>query len=279
MKDIMIHLDGSDQDETRILHAEGLLAHFDDARLNGIFTNFLPEYAYHLVGLDGGGDVAALAALEDRLAREGEATLSRLRARLSRSGTLHEVRKLDAGASVLPSRVASLARWADLFVATTPYRDPMSSWDATVETVLFSSGRSLYLIPPGCPVRSALRTILFAWQDTREAARAATEALPFFKQASKVVLLEINPSNHPTIGEDVTDAAAHLARHGVTVEVSTLTSEDFRIARTIIDEANRIGADAIVMGAYGHSRFREWVLGGVTRDILESTSLPLIVAH
>lgn len=279
MKDIMVHLDGSCEDETRILHAEALLGHFPSARLNGIYTNFLPEYAYNLGGLDGGGDVSTIAALEERLEREGVQTHERLEARFDRLGATHEVRTLDARASLTPSTMASLARWADLFVATTPYRDPGSSWDAVVEAVLFSSGRSLYLVPPRCRVRTELHTVLFAWQDTREAARVGHEAMPFLKLADKIELLLVNPSNANSKGEEVADCAAHLARHGAVVEVSSVTSEDARIANTILGEADRLSADAIVIGAYGHSRFREWIIGGVTRDLLECSSLPLIVAH
>ncbi len=261
-------------------HADALLAHFPAARLNGIYTNFLPEYAYYNVGgCDGGAAMATIVALEERLTREGEDTLERFKARFDRLGPTHEVRKLDARASLTPSAMASLARGADLFVATTPYRDPLSSWDAIVEAVLFSAGRSLYLVPPKCHVRKQLRTILFAWQDTCEAARVAHEAMPFLKRADKVEVLVVDPSNVKSKGEEVADAAAHLARHGVTVEVSSVTSEDARIANTILGEADRISADTIVMGAFGHSRFREWVLGGVTRDLLECSRLPLIVAH
>jgi nucleotide-binding universal stress UspA family protein len=279
MKDIIVHLDGGADDATRISHAEGLLRHFPGSRLTGIYTNFLPEYAYNLTGLDGGGAISTIVELQARLERETERSLVALKERFARIGPTHEVRKLDAGSTVIGARTASLARSADLFVAKTPYRDAMSAWDAVVEAVLFNSGRSLYLVPPDCPVRSEIRTLLFAWQDTREAARASSEALDFMRLATSVHLVHVDTEGSLTPENAACDAAAHLSRHGVIVEISVLAAEPYRIARTILDEAHRVSADAIVMGAYGHSRFKEWVLGGVTRNLFETSDLPLIVAH
>lgn len=279
MKHLLVHLDGTAEDEIRLAHAEGLLHQFRGARLDALLTNVLPDYVYSAGGLDAGGPVATLVEIEERLERLGTQAHERLKERIRRIGEDHTVRRLDARAGAMAGATASIARWKDLFVATTPYQVPFSAWDAVVEAVLFSSARPLYLVPPACPARSELRTLVFAWQDTTEAARIAQQALPFFKLATRVELLIIGRGNEAPLETQAVDAAAYLAHHGIDVEVTSRSTDDVRVGRAILHEADRLAADAIVMGAFGHSRFREWVLGGVTRDVLELTRLPVIIGH
>lgn len=279
IKDVMVHLDGSDEDEVRLAHAEALAPLCGDAKLTGLFTNLLPEYAYHLSGIYGMTDVGEIAALEERLRQEGERVLARLKERLNRLDPNNEVRRLDAYPSQMAPLAAAQSRWIDLFVATTPYRDPLSSWDRLVEAVLFSGGRGLYLVPPGCKARGAMNSILFPWQNTPESAHAALQALPLLRLAGSVKLLLVDGGEHGAKDEEIDAAAVHLARHGVKVEVAGGASTDGRVAEAILTAAERASADLIVMGAYGHSRFREWILGGVTREVIENAPHPLFLAH
>lgn len=278
-KDVMVHLDGSNEDDVRLAHAEALSALCGGAKLTGLFTNYLPEYAYHLSGIYGMTDVGEIAALEERLRQEGEKVFARLQQRLTHIDANNDARRLDAYPSQMAPLAAAQARWSDVFVATTPYRDPLSSWDRLVEAVLFSSGRGLYLVPPGCQVRSTINSVVFAWQNTPESAHAAQQALPLLRLAGCVKLLLVDGGEHGAKDAEIDAAAVHLARHGVTVEVMGATSQDGRVAEAILTTAERAAADLIVIGAYGHSRFREWILGGVTREVIENAPHPLFLAH
>lgn len=123
------------------------------------------------------------------------------------------------------------------------------------------------------------RTILVCWRNTREARRALSSALPFLKAADAVRLVQIaSDDDAPEAWDGLHAAVARLAEHGVTAEAAVRKpAKD--AASLLLDEAGALGADMIVLGAYGHSRAREWILGGVTRDLLEWSNLPLLLAH
>ena len=136
------------------------------------------------------------------------------------------------------------------------------------------------MVPQGQLPRAAIETILVGWIDSREAARAVAEALPLLGLASKVELAYVGGPQSGRFGgaERLADIATHLDRRGVRTSVSVLPVND-TAATALLDEAHRISADLIVSGAYGHSRFREWVLGGTTRDLIGASDLPLLMAH
>ena len=125
--------------------------------------------------------------------------------------------------------------------------------------------------PPG-------KTVMLCWNGTREAARAATGALPILKQADKVIILLIDPRND---GDEQPGAsiARWLGRHGVKAVVQRDTAAESSVGGVILSRAADQDADLIVMGLYGHSRMREWVLGGASRTLLASMTVPLLVAH
>jgi nucleotide-binding universal stress UspA family protein len=113
-----------------------------------------------------------------------------------------------------------------------------------------------------------------AWNATRQAARAVHDAMPFLEAAAKVTALTINADEDPAA-----DLARHLARHGVKAEASTLKSDDVEVGALLLSRAADLSADLLVMGAYGHSRLREVVLGGATREIFRSMTVPVLMAH
>ncbi|MCO5091201.1 universal stress protein [Bosea sp. (in: a-proteobacteria)] len=274
-RDIAVHLDGSPEDEVRLAHAEALAERYG-ARITGIFTNPLPDPALFV----GDFGIAAIGQLVDSATGEGDAAEKRLRQRLERLGPAHELRRLDAFPGALERAVASEARWNDLFIATCPHDDDETRWSALIESVIFDGGRGLYLVPPKAAPRSSVRTVLIGWTDTRQSARAVAEALPLLTRATQVHIVTVREEAHGRMGgaEVLADISAHLARHGVTATASVLDTQT-SATDALIDEADRISADLMVLGAFGHSRFREWVLGGVTSDLLRSSSLPLFVAH
>jgi nucleotide-binding universal stress UspA family protein len=146
---------------------------------------------------------------------------------------------------------------------------------------LFESARPVLVIPENS--RSTLRpkTILLAWDSRQEAARAAREALEVMKTAEDVHVTLVDPDAAPEANgaEPGADVALYLARHGVKVKVDQLPSAGRTVSAALQRHALDIGADMIVMGAYGHSRMRERIFGGVTRTMIEEAKVPLFMAH
>jgi nucleotide-binding universal stress UspA family protein len=121
--------------------------------------------------------------------------------------------------------------------------------------------------------------VMVCWDGSRSAARAVGDALPFLLRAEKVevVLVASEPGKSDEIpGADI---AHHLARHGLKVELKRIVAVDVDVTNTLLSHAADVGSDLLVMGGYGHSRLREFVLGGVTRGILASMTLPTLMSH
>ena len=273
-RDILVHLDGTHEDETRLAYGE-LLASAFDAHLTGLYTNRLPDIADYAAPVS----LMTYAELEDRLRAEGAAVQERLTERLKRLSAPNELRKIEAAPDEMRRAVATEARRADLFIASCPRGDG-EQWRFAIEEALFEGGRSILLAPPGVKPRDAIRTIVIGWVNARESARAIAEALPLLQQAE---LTEVVCVEERAAGLDRAlaraDIAAHLARHGVPVNINMVCDEQRDAATTILTNAHRVSADLIVIGAYGHSRLREWVLGGVTRDLIARSDIPLLLAH
>jgi nucleotide-binding universal stress UspA family protein len=137
------------------------------------------------------------------------------------------------------------------------------------------------VVPLRCKVEMPPRRIVAAWRPTAECARAFHDALPFMVAADSVELLIVDP----VVGErghgeqPGTDIAAHLSRHGVNVNVLARPSHDNRIATVLLDHVKEVHAGMLVVGGYGHSRLREWALGGVTRELLFTAHVPVFYSH
>ncbi|KLK89684.1 hypothetical protein AA309_30070 [Microvirga vignae] len=189
-----------------------------------------------------------------------------------------ETLMLEAPSGDLGREVSRLARYFDAIVLGQPNPERPDTSDL-VEPVLFGSGRPA-LIVPYIHVPPQLRTVLVAWDEGRPAARAVADALPLLQMADQVKVVTVsNPHSRGGSHASAEIMARHLARHGIQAEVKTLTRGDLDIANTLVSYAADESADLIVMGAYGHSRLREMVLGGTTRTILASMTVPVLMAH
>ena len=134
---------------------------------------------------------------------------------------------------------------------------------------------------PAAPQKLALKgTIVAAWDGSAEAARAFNDALIFLKQAERVVLLVGDAGSSGEEREPaIDDMVAHLQRHGVRAEVMRVTIGEGDIGRLLLSKSKELGADMIVMGAFHHSRWREFIIGDVTLTMLEEATIPLFMAH
>ena len=174
------------------------------------------------------------------------------------------------------------ARYADLLVIGHSEDVALGWFDgAASKHVALESGRPALVVPCHAEVATLGQRVLVAWNGSREAVRAVHDALPLLKHAEVVQVAVINPQlgygQHGAIpGADI---CLHLARHGIKAEAYVGHAEGQATGPALHAQATAIGADLVVMGAYGHSRFRELVLGGVTRYLLEHLHVPMLMAH
>lgn len=147
-----------------------------------------------------------------------------------------------------------------------------------IEGLLFESGRPLLVVPPGFDTFRHAR-VLVAWDASARAARAVNDAMGILKAAGAVEVLAIGSQKELAHEVPGAELAPHLARHGVNVTVKNLVPGSDGIAGTLREQAALIGADLIVMGAFNHSRMREWVLGGVTESLLADCKVPLLMSY
>jgi nucleotide-binding universal stress UspA family protein len=178
------------------------------------------------------------------------------------------------------NEVALQARYADLVVLGQAEPAATATPSDLPETVALAIGRPV-LVVPHIGAKPPGKVVLLCWNASREAARAAADALPFLKAAEKVIVLAVDPAtSHAGHGpEPGADAAAWLSRHGVKVTVQRDVAADSDVGGVILSRAADHDADLIVMGIYGHSRMREMVLGGVSRTLLRSMTVPVVMAH
>ena len=180
----------------------------------------------------------------------------------------------------IEGETAVQARYADLIVLGQAEQEPTATPSDLPESVALVTGRPV-LVVPHIGAKPPGKIVMLCWNASREAARAATDALPLLKAAEKVIVLAINPkasaAGHGA--EPGADAAAWLARHGVKVSVQRDVALDVDVGGVILSRAADHGVDLIVMGIYGQSRMREMVLGGASRTLLGSMTVPVFMAH
>jgi nucleotide-binding universal stress UspA family protein len=177
--------------------------------------------------------------------------------------------------------VASRARYSDLVILPLPYGKFRGVEDeAITEAALFEGMAPVLIVPPSGMRTPEPKRIIVAWNQSREALVAARRAMPFLKRADMVQIVVVDPPAHGPERSDPGGLLCQLlVRHGVKAEVSVLARALPRVSEVLARQARDLDADMLVMGAYGHSRFREAILGGATRDMLENSHVPVFLAH
>lgn len=177
--------------------------------------------------------------------------------------------------------VGRRARYADLTVLGPRLLADETLKEKVLEGALFSSGKPLLLVPEGSQPRLKPKRVLVAWDSRIEASRAMRESLEMLAGANEVRLVLVDPVEGANYhgAEPGADAAAYLARHGVKVTVDRLPSSNHTVAEVLRRHAVDTSVELMVMGAYGHSRLRERIFGGVTKSMLENQSLPILMAR
>jgi len=215
----------------------------------------------------------------DENERLSAAAIDRFNEFARRNGISHESRNIDASPAAAPDTFARIARRFDLAIVSQPRPDSSGSDQMFVEAALFSSGRPVLIVPYIHKAGLKLDRVMVCWDGSRAAARATADALPLLAQAGTTEVVTVTEGSADQNEIPAIDFARHLARHGIDVELKRLVRGDIEIADVILSNAADTSADLIVMGGYGHSRMREFVLGGVTRSLLKSMTAPTLMAH
>ena len=168
---------------------------------------------------------------------------------------------------------------SDLFMATKTALSEHEVIGKAFNAGVFHSGCPFLLLPEGGIDLNTLANAVVAWNGKPEAARAAQKSLPLLQNSKQVHVVSIDPDEAEMGQSPGDDVAAYLARHDLKVTIHVLASGGKPIEEKLLQHCSEHSADLLVMGAYGHSRFREWLLGGTTRDILVKTDVPLFMLH
>jgi nucleotide-binding universal stress UspA family protein len=180
----------------------------------------------------------------------------------------------------IAEQLASQARCVDLAIVgqLDPDHPPFGSAAPPPEQIVLSSGRPVLIVPYAARFQGIGDRVLLAWNGSREAARAVNDALPFLVKASSVTVLTVKPEAARAETPNV-DIVSHLARHGVQAEAAHTGATDIGVGVALLNHATEVCADLMVMGAYGHSRLRELVLGGATRSVLRRMTVPVLMSY
>ncbi len=201
---------------------------------------------------------------------------------MKREGLLNEWRTLEANGPSVSTLGAQHARMCDLVIASQPdYDDGTPDQQALPADLLLECGRPVLLIPRAGKFPKIGGRIFLSWNGEREAARAAFDALPFLEAADHVRVHWVNPEGEYKGTQAVpgSELAATLARHGVKTEAGHSVCDGMSVGDEILSRLADYGSDLLVMGGYGHSRFREMVFGGATRHILRHMTVPVLMSH
>jgi nucleotide-binding universal stress UspA family protein len=278
-KDLLVVLDSEEPARAR-LDLAAALAERLAAHLVGLYPLPVPQRPREL----GYFDPALLDPFFQELRERARDTAEKMREQFEHVTGLHgisaEWRLVPEG----PEADAALhARYADLTILgqLDPDRGEAEMLRPRPEQVTLASGRPVLVVPYAGHFETVGGRVLIGWNATREAARAVHDAMPLLAAAETVIVLTIDPSEGPRAHGELpgADISLHLARHGVKAVVERTVSGDLPVGEVMLSRAADLAADLLVMGAYGHSRIRELLLGGATRTLLGSMTLPVLMSH
>jgi nucleotide-binding universal stress UspA family protein len=195
------------------------------------------------------------------------------------AGVSAEAHLIEAGVAAAADSFGRLAHHFDLAVLAQAEPDQLADRNLIIEVALFGSGRPLLIVPYIQQEGLKLDHVTVCWDGSRNAARALADAMPFLSRAKEIEIVVVAADGGRHDEMPFADIGAHLARHGLKVKLQRIVAGDLDVTNTILSHAADAGSDLIVMGGYGHSRLREFVLGGVTRGILGSMTVPTLMAH
>lgn len=277
-KTILVHVDESEHLDARV-QAAAQIAAAENAHLIGLATTGISRFLFQTVTVNPADP--NMAPYLDMLRQRADSAQTRFEQAASRVGaTSIEKRLIDDEPA---AGIGLLARYCDLMVLG--QNDPDASGPNVMpgfpESAIMSCGTPALVVPFAWQAGTIGSRALIAWNASVEAARAVHNAIPLLRRAKIVEVAIFNPLKQPDIvsGEMPGTSLKHyLARHNIKADVQEETNEG-DVGEALLSLAANLGSDLLVMGCYGHSRFREILLGGATRKILSSMTLPVLMTH
>jgi len=277
IKDIQVHVDIDSVCSKRVEIAANLAISFN-SHLTGVhIRRYLPAPNSGMLSESANERVSKLY---DEVLNENESIARATFDRVIGDDKSNFTWKSSQGS--LTSELATESRFCDFLVIGQPDpKDSSSLIGGLADEVIITSGRPCLLVPYQGESIKFGESPLIPWDGSREASGAVHAALPLLKKAGKATILIVEPEKLDTAFGDIPGAriSEHLGRHGIKVKVDVSRGSSQSTGRTIINYADEFGHDLIVMGAYGHARWREIVLGGATRTILKDTKVPVLMSH
>lgn len=268
IKDILVYVDNDDNCDKR-LDVSTSLCNVYDAHLSGVYVKqriSIPAYAGVYM------PVEVYETNDKETAKLAEEAKTRFNDKTGTAGINNDFRDFDGDVSY---QLSLASRYADLMVV--PQRLP-DKFDLNpyyqLPDILLGAACPVLLLPETVTVSLPPQRVMLAWDGGRESAKAFKAALPMLKEVKKIDVLAVSPEE----GTE-TAIAQHINRHGFEVEVHEMEGGHFDVGEILLEQAKSLDSQMIVMGAYGHSRIRELMLGGTTRHVLDHTSLPVLFAH
>jgi nucleotide-binding universal stress UspA family protein len=235
------------------------------------------QVGYYFAGADTVLQQTSMAMAKEK----ADALLAKAESLAGAEDVRWSARALVSQIGVLSEVVAQDARFADLVLLPPPYGEAANTEnEAVLEAALFTAAAPVLVVPENGLPQGFARCAVIGWNEGSEALRAVRGALPFLQKADSAVVTIVDPPRHAADRADPGERlSTMLARHGVKAEIDLLAKTQPRVADMLARQAADRGADLLVAGAYGHSRFREALLGGATRDLLHAAKVPLLMAH
>ncbi|MGE0564244.1 MAG: universal stress protein [Pseudolabrys sp.] len=274
LKDIVVNLGSSERDPAGN-YAISVAAAYE-AHLLGVVCAYEPVIPGSVMGGIPPEFIEAQRRESDKVAK---AALARFEEAAKRAGISHETHVIRASMAEAGDLLGKLARRFDLAICSQDDPNQAVTNEIATEALLFESGRPVIVVPYVQKAGLKLDRVMVCWDGSRAATRSIADSLPLLQKAKQVDIVIVAGKRAKDDEVPGADLGQHLARHGLKVEVKRLTSPDIDVANTLLSYAADSSADLIVMGGYGHSRLREFILGGVTRGILSSMTAPALMSH
>jgi nucleotide-binding universal stress UspA family protein len=275
IKDIVVNLGIGERTNIASDYAVSVAATFD-AHLVGIAFRYDP-----IAPISSAGYVPADAIeIQERESQAAaQAAVDHFTAASKRAGVAAEPRTLSANTGGVGTQFGRIARRFDLAIVGQAEPETSGVEEIVAEGALFEGGRPVIVVPYVQKAPLKLDRVMVCWDGSRAAARAIADAMPLLERAGRAEVVIVTNERGKQDEIEGADMGEHLARHGVKVEIKRAALGDIDVADVILSHAADAGSDLIVMGGYGHSRLREFVLGGVTRTVLHSMTLPVLMSH
>ncbi len=276
IKDVVVNLTGGQHPQDFASDYAISLATEFGAHIGGVGFVYEPVVPGSVLG---GIPTDLIEVQREQNSRAAKEAIARFEAAAKAAGVSSEARMVDASLAGAPDLFGRIARRFDIAVVGQARREQGATEELMIEGTLFGSGRPLIVVPQDQTRGLKLDRVIICWDGSRPAARAIADAMPILQRAKSIEIVVVTGERDKSGEITGTNMRRHLGRHGINVETKHITGGGSGVQNAILSHATESGADFIVLGGYGHSRLREFILGGVTRSILQSMTVPVLMSH